>query len=315
MGAYIIRRLIIAVLILLLISIFSFLLVHMLPGDPAQVMLGPEATPKQIQELRQELWLDRPVAIQYIHWLGNAIHGDFGKAVSYGGQKTTELLATKIPITLNLSILALLMSTILGIGMGIISAVRRGGILDQVVSFLANFGVAVPTFWLGILGIYLFGLKLGWLPVMGYTSPLEDFSKSTLQLIMPVICMAVPGIAVMARQTRSSMLEVVQQAYIRTASAKGLKESKIIYKHALKNALIPVVTMLGMQLRMLVGGSVLIENVFTINGMGNLMVLSVFNKDYIVVQAITMVIAVVVVLGNLIVDISYSWLDPRIRYD
>lgn len=315
MGAYIVRRLILSLLILFLVSIFAFLLIHMLPGDPAQIILGSEATQEQIDALRKELWLDRPIVVQYFHWLGNAVQGDFGTSTNYGGMKTGELIAAKLPITLNLSVCSLILSAVLGIGMGIISAIRRGGVLDQIVTLLANIGIAVPIFWLGILGIYALGLKLGLLPIQGYTSPMEDFVKSSRQLVMPVICMAVPGISALARQTRSSMLEIIQQAYIRTAWSKGLKEGVIVSKHALKNALIPVVTLLGMQLRVLVGGSVLIENVFNINGMGQLMISSVFGKDFTVVQAVTMVIAVVVVLGNLIVDISYGWLDPRIRYE
>ena len=199
----------------------------------------------------------------------------------------------------------------MGVSAGIICAVRRGGILDSIITLLANMGIAVPIFWLGILGIYFFGLKLGWLPIQGYTSPFDDFGLSIRKTIMPVICLAIPSIAVLARQTRSSMLEVVRQDYIRTAWSKGLAERVIVLNHALKNALIPIVTLLGLQLRLVVGGSVVVETVFNIPGMGRLLVDATFAKDFITVQAITLVIAVVVLFANLIVDISYGWLDPE----
>jgi peptide/nickel transport system permease protein len=210
---------------------------------------------------------------------------------------------------------ALVLSVVIGIGAGIICAVRRGSILDSVITILANTGISLPVFWLGILGIYLFGLKLGWLPIQGYTSPLDDFWLSLRKIIMPVICLAIPSIAMLARQTRSSMLEVVRQDYIKTAWAKGLAERVIVINHALKNSLIPIVTLLGLQLRLVVSGSVVVETVFNIPGMGRLLVNATFAKDFITVQAITLVIGIVVLLSNLIVDISYGWLDPRIRFD
>ncbi|MGD0795287.1 MAG: ABC transporter permease [Dehalococcoidales bacterium] len=203
----------------------------------------------------------------------------------------------------------------MGISAGIICAIRRGGILDQTISVLANLGISVPIFLLGILGIYIFALKLKLLPIMGWTSPGQDFWLSTRQVIMPVIALAIPGIAMMARQTRSSMLEVVRQDYLRTAWSKGLKERQVIIKHALKNALIPIVTLLGLQVRILVGGSVIVEQVFNIPGMGRLLVYASFSKDFIIIQAGVLLIGAIVCLANLIVDISYGWLDPRVRYD
>ena len=226
-----------------------------------------------------------------------------------------SLIAQRLPITIYLSLLALLLSVVIGISAGIICAVRRGSILDSAITILANTGISLPMFWLGILGIYLFGLKLGWLPIQGYTSPLDDFGLSVRKIIMPVICLAIPSIAILARQTRSSMLEVVRQDYIKTAWSKGLTERVIVVNHALKNALIPIVTLLGLQLRLVVSGSVVVETVFNIPGMGRLLVNATFSKDFITVQAITLVIGIVVLLSNLIVDISYGWLDPRIRYD
>jgi peptide/nickel transport system permease protein len=312
LTTFIIRRVLITFLVIIIVSFLSFCLVQVMPGDPAATMLGLDARPEQIQELRHELWLDRPFFIQYFHWAGNVLQGDFGISLMYK-DPINEIFAKRIPITLYLSAWALIISTLLGIVLGIICAVRRGSFLDQLVSILANVGIAIPVFWLGILGIYFFGLKLGWLPLQGWTSPTEDFVKSTKQAIMPVIMLAIPGIAVLTRQTRSSMLEVVRQDYIRTAFAKGLKERIIIFRHALKNALIPVITLLGLQLRVLVGGSVLVESVFNIPGMGRLLVNGAFNKDFLVVQAGVLLMGTIVCLANLLVDISYGWLDPRVK--
>ncbi len=285
-----------------------------MPGDPVTILLGVDATPQRAAELRAELWLDRPLVVQYVHWLSNVVQGNLGKSVT-NQESVSGLIALRLPITMYLSIFALILSAIIGVGTGLVCAIRRGGILDFVISLISNLAIAVPVFWLGILGIYLFGLNLGWLPIQGFTSPFDDFWLSVKKSIMPVICIAIPGLAFLARQTRSSMLEIVRQDYIRTAWSKGLRESAIVLKHALKNALIPVVTLLGINLRTLVGGAVLVETVFNIPGMGRLAVTSVINKDFITVQACVLIIAIVVLLGNLIVDISYGWIDPRIRYN
>jgi peptide/nickel transport system permease protein len=284
-----------------------------MPGDPAATMLGLDARPEQIQALQHELWLDRPFLIQYGHWLGNVLHGDFGTSLMYK-DPIIGLFTARLPVTLYLSLLAFILSTILGILLGIICAVRRGSLLDQLVSVAANVGIAIPVFWLGVLGIYYFGLQLGWLPLQGFTPPQDNFIQSVKQSIMPVILLAIPSIAVLTRQTRSSMLEVVRQDYIRTAYAKGLKERVVIFRHALKNSLIPVITLLGLQVRILVGGSVLVETVFNIPGMGRLLVSSAGNKDFLVVQAGVLLIGTIVCLANLLVDISYGWLDPRVRF-
>jgi peptide/nickel transport system permease protein len=313
MVAYIIRRVLLSVFVLFLITVLSFFLLDIMPGDPVTILLGIDATPQRAEELRKELWMDRPVVVQYLHWLSNVVQGDLGKSVT-NRESVSGLIAVRLPVTLYLSFFALILSAILGIGTGLFCAIRRGGFLDFLITFISNLAIAVPVFWLGILGIYLFGLNLGWLPIQGFTSPFDDFWLSLKKSIMPVICMAMPGIAFLARQTRSNMLEIVRQDYIRTAWSKGLKESAVVLKHALKNALIPVVTLLGINLRTLVGGAVLVETVFNIPGMGRLAVTSVINKDFITVQACVLIIAVVVLLGNLLVDISYGWIDPRIRY-
>jgi peptide/nickel transport system permease protein len=312
--AYILRRLALSVLVLFIVTLLAFMLIQLVPADPVITMLGTRATPEAIEKLRAEYWLDRPLYVQYLHWLGNVVRGDFGKSVIYR-EDVTQLIVTRLPVTAYLSVLALCVSALLGIPAGLICAVRRGGILDQTITALANLGVATPVFWLGILGIYLFGLELGWLPTYGYASPFDDLGASLKYAVMPVACLALEPLAIIARQTRSSMLEVTRQDYIRTAWSKGLSERVVVLRHALKNGLIPVVTLLPVELRMLIGGSVLVETVFSIPGMGRLLVRSVFDKDFFVVQAVIMMVAVLVAVANLIVDISYAWLDPRIRYD
>ncbi len=312
MAKFILRRSLQTVIVLILVCLIAFSILHMMPGDPALIILGEDASQAQIDTLRLELGLDQPVLVQYARWFTNMLQGDFGRSILYH-EDVSDLIATRLPITLHLSLVAFVLSALIGIPAGVLSAVRRGDLTDSLISVSANIGIAVPIFWLGILGIYLFSLKLGWLPVQGYTSPFDDFWLSTKQLVMPAACLSVVPIAVLARQTRSSMLEALHQDYIRTARAKGLSESAVITGHGLKNAIIPVVTLLGLQARNLVGGSVLVETVFNVPGMGRLMVSGVFNQDYLVVQAGIIVIGIVVAVANLAVDVSYGYLDPRIR--
>ena len=314
MTRFIISRILQTFVVVFIVSLIAFVLLQLVPGDPARTILGNDVSQEQIDLLRHELWLDRPFVVQYWHWLSNAVRGDFGKSMIYR-LPVSDLFASRLPITGYLSSIALLLSVILGISAGIICATRRGSLLDQTVSVVANIGVAIPIFWLGVLGIYIFGLKLDLLPIQGWTSPVDNFWKSTQQAIMPVILLTVPSIALLARQTRSSMLEVINQDYMRTAWSKGLAERIIIFRHALKNAFIPIITLIGMQVRILVGGSVLTETVFNIPGMGRLLVTSAFNKDYLVVQGGVLLIGLAVCLANLLVDILYGWLDPRTKYE
>jgi peptide/nickel transport system permease protein len=302
------------IIVLFIVTIIVFLLMQLVPGDPARSMLGLGASEEQVEALRHELGLDRPIIVQYGNWLSGIIHGDLGYSIKYR-VSVSSLIADYWPITMHLAFVAFILSTVLGIGAGIICAVRRGGILDSLITLLSNIGIAVPVFWLGILGVYYFGFKLGWVPIGGYTSPFSDFWLSARQTILPIICMAVPAIAILSRQTRSSMLEVVRQDYIRTATSKGLRERVVVTKHALKNALIPVITLLGIELSTLFAGSVLVENVFNIPGMGSLLVQSALSKDFLVVQACTLLFAALVILVNLFVDIAYGWLNPAISYD
>jgi peptide/nickel transport system permease protein len=313
LTGYIIRRLIQASIVIFLVTIISFLLLQMVPGDPVIQILGARATEAQQAVLRHELGLDQPLIMQYIRWIGGIFQGDLGKSIIYH-ENVSVLIKERLPVTAYLSIIALVISTAFGIIAGVISAVKRGSTLDSFISLFANTAVAIPTFWLGIVGIYIFGLKLGWLPIEGWTSPFTDFVKSTRQLIMPVFALSVPNIAVVVRQTRSSMLETIRQDYVRTATSKGLQRNIVLYKHALRNALIPVVTLVGMALAFLIGGEVLIETVFNIPGVGRLLVRAALDKDYLIVQTGVLIIGTVVCLTNLLVDITYGWIDPRIRY-
>jgi peptide/nickel transport system permease protein len=312
--AFIARRLISTVIVIVLVSFIAFSLVHFIPGDPVQAMLGTDAAKEQVDALRKDLWLDRPLLVQYGHWFSNALQGNFGKSITYFEDVTSVVLRC-LPITMYLAGIALVLSAILGISMGILSAIRRASFLDNMLSLFANVGIATPVFWLGLLGIYVFAYRLGWLPIQGFTWPTVDLGKSIAQSVMPVVCLALPSIAMLARQTRSSMLEVIQQDYIRTAKAKGLTERAVMSRHALKNALVPVVTLMGILVRILIGGSVLVETVFNIPGMGRLLVNAAINKDFIVVQAGVLLISAITCFANLAVDISYGWLDPRTRYE
>jgi len=316
-AAYIVRRLIQAVLVIFIVSIIVFLALRLLPGDPILIYISgsvfESVSPQYLESLRQELGLDKPLVVQYGNWLVSCFQGDLGLSL-FKDQPVTRLITSALPVTFHLGVLAFLISLVVGVAAGVISAVRRGSWVDTVVTVLANLGLTAPVFWVALMFMYLFGLNLRWLPVHGYTYPFDDFWLSTRQLIMPVFCLALFAIASTTRQTRSSMLEVIRQDYIRTARAKGLREQVIIFRHALKNGLIPVVTWKGMTVRNIFGGSVIIETIFNIPGMGRLAVDAAFEQDYAVVQGVVLVIAIVVTLANLAVDLSYSWLDPRIRY-
>lgn len=318
MTAYIIRRLVQSLVVLVLTTLIVFLAIRLLPGDPILLYVTQdeltESTEAHIAALRHEFGLDKPLTVQYITWVRDIMHGDLGTSIGYRTKVMDEILRC-LPVTIYLGSLAFVFSAIIGIPIGIISALRRGKWIDVAATIFANLGITVPIFWLGILMVYLFGLYLRWLPIFGFTSPMENFWLSIRQTIMPVICLSVFAMASSARQSRSSMLEVIRQDYIRTAWSKGLTERSVVFGHALKNSLIPIVTLKGMHLRSIVGGSVLIETVFNIPGMGRLAVDGIFAQDYAIVQGVTLIVAIVVLMANLLVDLSYGWLDPRIRYN
>jgi peptide/nickel transport system permease protein len=264
--------------------------------------------------IRHQYGLNKSLPEQYINWVGGVLHGNLGASIYYN-TRVGVLISERIPITFTLGVMAFLVSGTLGILFGVVSALRRGSWIDTLVTMLANIGITMPGFWVGILLIYFLSLSLHLLPTNGYTPFYNNPGMWAKQAIMPVICLSLFSIASLTRQTRSAMLEVIQQDYIRTAWAKGLKERLIISRHTIKNALIPVVTVMGMQVGLIFGGSVFIETVFNIPGVGRLMAQSVSLKDFQIVQGGVLIISSVVILTNLIVDISYGWLDPRIRYD
>lgn len=317
MGTFIFRRIIISLVIIIIITMIVFLCMRLLPGDPILIYMSGEnletLDPSVLAALRAKYGLDKPLPVQYINWIFDIIRGDFGTSI-IRGQPVNSLLAQCFPITVHLGILAFLFGTLMGIFSGVVCALRRGTWIDNVITLLANAGITMPTFWLGILLIYFFSLKLGWLPTSGYTSPFKDFWLSTRQIIMPVLCLSIGTIAGLCRLTRSSMLEVIRQDYVRTAWAKGLRERIIVVRHELKNGLIPIVTIMGMQVGMIFGGSVIIETIFNIPGVGRLTVSALFEQDYQIVQASVLIMGMIILLTNLLVDISYAWLDPRIRY-
>jgi peptide/nickel transport system permease protein len=314
---FIIRRIILAIIILILSSMLIFFGMRLLPGDPVLMIVTKnqqqEFNEEYLLELRHQHGLDKPMLVQYFNWAGDVLHGDFGISILNSRPVSDEILR-RLPISVHIGGLAFIIGHILGIPAGIICAVRRGKWLDTVITTLANIGITVPNFWLGIILMYVFGFQLKLLPIMGYTPPFDDFWLNTKQLIMPIICIALFPLAGVTRQARSSMLEVMSQDYIRTAWSKGLKERAVIIKHGMKNGMIPIITLAGVGLANIIGGAVIIETVFNIPGLGRLAVDSVINQDYPYVQAITLFVAVAVVFTNLLVDVSYGWIDPRIRY-
>jgi len=320
MTAYIIRRIFIGLIILLLVTMLVFLFVRLLPGDPLMVFMGnysPSSTINTMtaaehDALMHKYGLDRPIWIQYGDWLNQVLHGNLGKSLRIG-QPISELIGERIGRTAYIGVIIFFITTFGGILAGVYCALRRGTWIDNTITTIANIGMTVPVFWFGVLLIYVFGYKLGWLPFFGWRDPWEDFGYSCLYLIMPVASVALGGIAGMARLVRSCMLEVMRTDYVRTAWAKGLSERVIVVRHQLKNAMIPVVTALGGTLGMILGGSIFIENVFSIPGMGRLMTAAIFDYDYQIVQASALIFGGIIIFSNLIVDIAWGWLDPRIR--
>jgi peptide/nickel transport system permease protein len=318
MTSYIIRRLIQAFIILMIVTVMVFFVMRLLPGDPLVLYMSETAdidamSPEAMAKLKAEFGLDKPVMVQYFNWVKDITRLDFGKSI-YWHVPVSQLLMERVPITLYLGVIATLVGLALGVSLGILAAIRRGKIFDRLLLPLSYLGICIPIFWLGILMIYLFGIKLGWLPLAGFTSPFENLGLSLKQIVMPIICLTIFSVASNARQMRSSMLEVTHQDYIRTAWSKGLSERYVITRHALKNSLITIVTLIGMHIGHIFGGSVLVETVFAIPGMGRLAVQGIQGHDYIVTQAVTFVTAVTILVVNLLTDISYGYLDPRIRF-
>jgi peptide/nickel transport system permease protein len=315
MWPYVVKRLLQMVPVLLLVTFMVFSMLLLIPGDPVRAIVGSgEALDKeQLAALRHELNLDKPIPVQYLIWLSRAVQGDFGRSNQTKKPVLTEI-KNRLPVTLQLGLAAWLLSIVIALPAGIVSAVRRGSRLDFAATVLSMGGVAMPGFWLGILLILLFGVTLHWLPTNGFVSLVDQPFTGLKHLLLPAISLGVTGTALNMRQIRSAMLEVLAQDYVRTARAKGLAERSVIWVHALKNALLPVVTITALQIGRLLGGAVVIETLFALPGMGRLMVNAVFLRDIPVVQASVLLVAAAVLVSNLIADLLYAWLDPRIRY-
>ncbi len=294
------------------VSVLIFLLQQLLPGDPALALAGDERTPEVIEQIRQRYGFDKPLPVQYANWIGKAVLGDLGESYRTRAP-VTKLIASTLPVTMELAVLAMLLALVTGIPAGVIAAVRdrrAGGTLVNVISLS---GLSVPHFWLGIMMILLFSVDLGWLPASGYVPPWEDLGRNLITLIMPAIVLGTRVAAVLMRHTRSAMLEILQSDYIRTAHAKGLPQWRVVTKHALRNALVPVITLATIEFGYLLSGAVLTEQIFSIPGMGKLIVDAVFNRDYAVVQGVVLIAATLYIMMNLVGDLLYFVVSPRMR--
>ena len=313
MSGYIIRRLLASIPVILLVGIITFSILHIAPGDPAVLMAGEEATPEDVEKMRKALGFDKPFYVQFGVWVGNLLRGDLGTSI-FSKHTITSLMAPRLQPTLSLGMLAIVLSILFGIPMGVIAAWKVGSVTDRGVMVFAVLGFSVPVFWLGFIFIWLFAVNFRIFPAVGFVPISEGVFPYLKSLTLPALANAIPFSALVARMTRSTMVEVLQEDYIRTARAKGLAEFGVIGRHALRNASIPIVTVIGLVFAALVSGAVVTETVFAIPGLGRLLVDGVVRRDYPIVQAMLMVTAVSYVFVNLVIDIFYAYLDPRIRY-
>ncbi|HVX78583.1 MAG TPA: ABC transporter permease [Bradyrhizobium sp.] len=297
---------------LFFVSVLIFSLQHLLPGDPALVMAGEERDPAVIEQIRQQYRLDRPIPVQYFYWVKGVLSGDFGESLR-NKEPVLNLIAEKLPVTLQLASMAILIAFLIGIPAGIVSAVKKDTAWDYGANLFALWGISTPNFWLGIMLIFLFSIELGWLPASGYVPPSEDWRASLASTVMPAFVLGNAIAAILMRHTRGAMLQVLDSDYIRTARAKGLSETTVILRHALRNALTPVITLGALELGTLLSGAVLTEQIFSIPGFGKLIVDAVFNRDYAVVQGVVLVTATVYITLNLIADLAYMLVNPRLR--
>ena len=313
MLGYILRRLMQLAIVLVVVGIVAFLLIHLAPGDPASVMLGSNATQDQVERLRRHLSLDQPLPVQFVAWSTRVIRGDLG--ISHFAQKPVlQVLAQRAEPTLILTTMSILVAMLIGVPTGIVAAIRRGTAVDQAALALALVGASVPSFWLGLSLILYFAVRLGWLPSSGIVFWQTGGWESLRYYVLPALALGFPNSALITRITRSSMLDVLQQDYVRTAASKGLSSVRVIVRHALRNALVPIITVVGLTIASLMGGAVVTETVFSIPGVGRLVVQSVLRRDYPVIQAAILLVATIYVMINLVVDLIYVWVDPRIRY-
>jgi peptide/nickel transport system permease protein len=312
MTAFLLRRFALILPTLFFVSVLIFGLQQLLPGDPAQALAGEDQDPAVIAFLRQKYHLDRPLPVRYWYWVEGIAHGDFGESIRIK-RPVRNLILEKLPVTAELAGMAMLVALAIGIPAGIIAAVKQDTAIDYGATMAALWGLSIPNFWLGILMILLFSVTLGWLPASGFVTPAESLKQNLLTLIMPAFVLGNAIAAVMMRHTRSAMLQVLSADYVRTARAKGLSQASVILRHALRNALIPVVTLGALEFGGLLSGAVLTEQVFTIPGFGKLIVDAVFNRDYAVVQGVVLCTAFAYIMLNLFADIAYALINPRLR--
>ena len=312
MVKFIVKRIFISFVIVFIVSVFAFLLMHILPGDPVRIVLGDEASVEDVNALREELHLNDPLLSQYLKWISGIFTGDYGTSITYM-RPAGEIISERLPKTVSIGLPALIIASIVGIIFGTVSAVKRGSKLDSALTLLSTLSLGTPTFWIGILLIYIFAVELRILPMKGYMGPSDGILEYLRYSILPIFCLSLNMVAGITRQTRTNMLDVINQDYIRTARANGISEKKVIFKHALKNALIPVITQIALQVRVVIGGSVIVEQIFNINGIGMLLRESIFNRDYMIVQTSVFFISLVTVFCNLVVDICYGFVNPQIR--
>lgn len=313
MGAYLLKRLLATIPVMLVVAIFIFLLLRLTPGDPAAMIAGDFASDEQIAEIRNKLGLDEPLFVQFGIWVSNTLQGDLGESFFFKKQ-VSELISARIEPTLSLSLVTIVMTVSVAVPMGTISAYRQGSWLDRIVMGFSVMGFSVPVFVIGFALIYVFSLQLGWFPVQGYQRLGEGVFGWLRHLILPAVALSVIFVAFIARMTRTSVLEVLSEDYIRTARAKGQTETRVLIRHALRNAAVPIVTVIGFAFAILIGGVVVTESVFNIPGLGLLTVDAVLNRDFPTIQAVVLLFSLIYVLINLLIDLSYTILDPRIRY-
>jgi peptide/nickel transport system permease protein len=311
-GAFVLRRLFQAIPVIFFSTFMVFMIIHLIPGDAAAVLAGPNATPQTLEALRKEMGLDQPLIVQYLVWLSHVLQGDLGKS-TLSGQPIAKLLEARAPATLQLTITAMFISIVVAIPLGIISATHVRGKTEWFVSTIQSLWLSIPNFWAGILAIILFSLVLRWLPPGGRVADPNNIGDSIKSLILPACTLALYLAASLSRFVKFNLLEVLFDDYVRTARAKGLAENAVIYGHALRNALLPVITILGVQFASLLGGAIVIESVFSWPGVGGMMLDGIANRDYAVVQGGLLLLVVLFVVINMLVDLTYAWIDPRIR--
>ncbi len=312
MTRYLLKRFAAGLVTLFVASIVVFSVMEILPGDPAQLMLGMEATPEALNTLREQMGLNQPLLTRYFSWMGGLVIGDFGRSMTYSSP-VIEIVAERMVVTLPLAVISLVLATIIGVPIGVFAASRRGRLSDAAIMGGAQLGIALPSFWFALLLVYMFAVWLRWVPAGGFPGWSAGIWPATKALILPAIALALPSAAILSRVTRTSLLNVLGEDYIRTARAKGMPKRYVLWRHAVRNALIPVLTIIGIQFGFLITGVIVVENVFYLPGLGRLVYQAITQRDLIVVEGVVMLIVAVIIAINLLVDLSYALVDPRLR--